>query len=108
MGSSVGSHIFLTYGWRAGAGFSMALYGFQLCVLLLRGPHCKRDTWVGYEGGWEARKSVVERGKRLEAEMRLECSSPEKIDQQADSIEKGEGDLSTSCNVEKGLEMAGK
>ena len=95
MGSSVGSHIFLTYGWRAGAGFSSGLYGFQLCVLLLRGPHCKRHTWFGYEGGWEARKSVVEKRKRLEAEMSSECSSV-KIDQKE------------SGNVEKGLQMVGK
>ena len=76
MGSSVGSYIFLTYGWRAGAGFSMSLYGFQLCILLLRGPQCKRYTWFGYEGGWEARKSVVEKGKRLEADVGITEASP--------------------------------
>ena len=102
MGSSVGSHIFLTYGWRAGAGFSSGLYGFQLCILFLRGPHCKRHTWFGYEGGWEARKTVVEKRRRLEAEMRSERSSPEKMDQKEGVIDKGDGDLSSSGDVEKG------
>ncbi|KAG6825945.1 hypothetical protein H0H92_001755 [Tricholoma furcatifolium] len=59
MGTSVGTRVFVNYGWRAGAALSMAWYGFQLIVLLLRGPHCQRFTWFGYEGGLEARKSVV-------------------------------------------------
>ena len=46
----------------------MALYGFQLFTLLLRGPHCKQYTWFGYQGGLEPRKSVVDKRKRLEAE----------------------------------------
>ena len=54
----------------------MALYGFQLFILLLRGPHCKRYTWFGYEGGLEARKFVVDERKRLEAEEMTECSLP--------------------------------
>lgn len=37
----------------------MAWFGFQLFMLFLRGPHVKRYTWFGYEGGLEARKSVV-------------------------------------------------
>lgn len=32
--------------------------GFQLFILLLRGPHCQRYTWFGYEGGLSARKGV--------------------------------------------------
>ena len=54
----------------------MALYGFQLFVLLLRGPHCKQYTWIGYEGGLEARKSVVDERKRLEAGEMVESSLP--------------------------------
>jgi hypothetical protein len=25
--------------------------GFQLLVLLVRGPHCARHTWAGWKGG---------------------------------------------------------
>ncbi|KAF8441083.1 major facilitator superfamily domain-containing protein [Boletus edulis BED1] len=51
MGSSVGSHVFLRYGWRASAGLSVGLYGWQLLVLFMRGPNCERHVWFGYEGG---------------------------------------------------------
>jgi hypothetical protein len=37
----------------------LALQVFQILVLLLRGPHCSRKRWFGYEGGLEARQSVV-------------------------------------------------
>ena len=67
MGTSVGTQVFVKFGWRAAAILNMALYGFQLFVLLLRGPHCKQYTWFGYEGGLEPRKSVVDERKRLEA-----------------------------------------
>jgi len=56
--------VFLQSGWRAGAGLNMAFYAFQLCVLLLRGPHCERFTWFGYQGGIEPRKKVVEENMR--------------------------------------------
>jgi len=52
LGSSVGSHVFLHYGWRAAAGLSLGLYGWQLLVLFLRGPNCGRHVWFGYEGGF--------------------------------------------------------
>lgn len=66
MGTAVGSHVFVRYGWQASAGLNMAWYGFGLLVLLARGPHCSRYTWFGYEGGLEARKSVFEaKEKRL-------------------------------------------
>jgi hypothetical protein len=32
--------------------------GFELFILLLRGPHVGRYTWFGYEGGWSARKGA--------------------------------------------------
>ena len=77
MGTSVGTQVFVKFGWRAAAVLNMALYGFQLFVLLLRGPHCNRYTWFGYEGGLEPRtiKSVVDERKRLESEETLESSS---------------------------------
>ncbi|KXN85064.1 Putative uncharacterized transporter YgaY [Leucoagaricus sp. SymC.cos] len=59
MGTAVGTHVFVDFGWRAGAALSLGWTGFQLVVLLLRGPHCKRYTWFGYEGGFEARRKKV-------------------------------------------------
>lgn len=64
MGTSVGSEVFIKYGWRAGAALSMGWYGWQLAILLLRGPHCKQQRWFGYEGGIEPRKHVIEERRR--------------------------------------------
>lgn len=76
MGTSVGTHIFVKFGWRASAAFAMGLYGWQFFILLIRGPHCKRYTWFGYEGGLEARKSVVrERGRLGQEEKDRQSSS---------------------------------
>ncbi|KAG7088963.1 hypothetical protein E1B28_012908 [Marasmius oreades] len=69
MGSSVGTKVFLNHGWRAGAGLQLAFPVWTLFVLLLRGPHCRRHTWFGYEGGLEFRKSVVDARKKAEAEV---------------------------------------
>ncbi|KAH0832292.1 major facilitator superfamily domain-containing protein [Lanmaoa asiatica] len=52
IGSSVGSHVFLRYGWRAAAALSVGLYGWQLLVLFMRGPNCGQHVWFGYEGGF--------------------------------------------------------
>jgi hypothetical protein len=78
MGTSVGTQVFVKFGWRAASALNMALYGFQLFVLLLRGPHCERYTWFGYEGGLEPRKSVVDERKleRMEVDKTLESSLP--------------------------------
>ncbi|KAG6828660.1 hypothetical protein H0H92_007129 [Tricholoma furcatifolium] len=89
MGTSVGTKVFVTYGWRAGAALGMAWYGFQLVILLLRGPHCERFTWFGYEGGLEARKSVVE------ARLKFMKSQPSKDEEAGVSDEKPK-DLASS------------
>ncbi|KAG7444106.1 MFS general substrate transporter [Guyanagaster necrorhizus] len=68
MGTSAGSKVFIKYGWRAGAGLSLGWSGWQLFMLLLRGPHCDRRVWFGYQGGLEPRKSVVEERRRQKAE----------------------------------------
>lgn len=31
----------------------MAMYALQFAVLVLRGPHCPKNRWFGYEGGLE-------------------------------------------------------
>ena len=49
--------MFNSHGWRPTAALNLAWTGFTLIVLLLRGPHCKRYTWLGWEGGCELRKS---------------------------------------------------
>ncbi|KAF8878807.1 MFS DHA1 transporter [Gymnopilus junonius] len=51
IGTSAGAQIFVQYGWRAAALFGLSLYVMQLFALLVRGPHCSRKTWFGYEGG---------------------------------------------------------
>ncbi|KLO11784.1 MFS general substrate transporter [Schizopora paradoxa] len=68
VGTAVGTKLFIQFGWRAAAGFSLGLFIWQIGILLLRGPHCSRYTWFGYEGGVEARKVVVEEMKRRKAE----------------------------------------
>ena len=64
MGTSVGSKVFTAHGWRADAALNLAWTGWTLGILLLRGPHCPRYTWIGYKGGIELRKSVVDARKR--------------------------------------------
>ncbi|KIO30735.1 hypothetical protein M407DRAFT_222955 [Tulasnella calospora MUT 4182] len=51
IGSALGSHIYLSAGWRANYGASIAFCGAMLLVLLARGPHCERHTWFGWQGG---------------------------------------------------------
>ncbi|KAG6839669.1 hypothetical protein C0991_000378, partial [Blastosporella zonata] len=58
LGTAVGTNIFVKYGWRASAALGLAFYGWQFGILLLRGPHCARYTWFGYQGGLEYRKVV--------------------------------------------------
>ena len=95
MGTSVGAQVFVKFGWRPAAALSMGLYGFQLVIMLLRGPHCKQYTWFGYEGGLEARKSVVDERKRLEAERALESSAvDEKVDDKHTTDRKDREDIS--------------
>ncbi|KAJ7505896.1 major facilitator superfamily domain-containing protein [Mycena galericulata] len=77
MGTAAGTAVFTTYGWRPAAALNLGFYGWILCVIVVRGPHCARFTWFGYEGGWEARKGVVEAREKAAAE--------------AEAREKGEG-----------------
>ncbi|KAJ7029894.1 MFS superfamily, partial [Mycena alexandri] len=60
-GTPVGTQIYLQHGWRACAALAVAFSGFQIIVLLLRGPHCRRYTWFGWEGGraaWRKRRTA--------------------------------------------------
>ncbi|RPD56725.1 MFS general substrate transporter [Lentinus tigrinus ALCF2SS1-7] len=65
MGTAVGSKVFTEHGWRPDASLNLAWTGFTLFILLLRGPHVPRYTWLGWQGGFELRKSkVLERQQR--------------------------------------------
>lgn len=88
MGTSVGTKVFVRYGWRPGAVLSLAWYGYQLVVLLIRGPHCQRYTWLGYEGGLEGRKSVIKARQLAEAEAAVRSSPEKPVANQALSNEK--------------------
>lgn len=57
MGTSVGTSIFNAHGWRAAAAVSLGWQSFCVLVLLARGPHCSRYTWIGWEGGAGWRKT---------------------------------------------------
>jgi hypothetical protein len=82
MGTAVGTKVFVQFGWRAAASVSMAWFGLQIVALLVRGPHVKRYTWFGYEGGLEARKSVIiaKEGERAEnnTAAAIDCEQKEK------------------------------
>ncbi|KAI0292663.1 major facilitator superfamily domain-containing protein [Multifurca ochricompacta] len=69
IGTSLGTRVFVSHGWRASAWLMFGWTAWQIALLLIRGPHCKRYTWFGYEGGTKWRKSVVEtRASNVEEE----------------------------------------
>ncbi len=61
MGTAVGTDVFTKYGWRPAAALSLAWTGFCLFILLIRGPHCSRYTWLGYEGGLRLTKVPLQK-----------------------------------------------
>jgi len=91
MGTSVGTKVFLEHGWRACAGVTLAYAGWQIFILLLRGPNCGRFTWIGWEGGWEGRirkvKGDVGEGENGNANTRVEAKGDK-------DVEKGNGSQS--------------
>ena len=46
-------------------------------VLLAKGPHCQRHTWLGYEGGGDFRTSVVDARRKEEEEQSKSTRSSE-------------------------------
>lgn len=64
-GTSVGSDVFVGYGWRADSALFMAMYIFQLTVLILRGPHCPGNCWFGYKGGLGFWKTLPSKQSQL-------------------------------------------
>lgn len=104
IGTAAGTKVFVLYGWRAGAALSMGFYGLQLVVLFARGPHVGRYTWFGYEGGLEARNSVIAAREKKRAE------DEEAVAAAAEPVEKGEGqsvnNQLTSLPVAAGVDAA--
>ena len=110
MGTAVGTKVYNADGWRPAAALSVGWQGFCLLVILARGPHCKRYTWFGYEGGldWhrerpaqqDAEKAVSSSNKggdTSEAQTRAPSMSENKgVVQRANSYEDDKGPLSES------------
>ncbi|KAI0056375.1 MFS general substrate transporter [Artomyces pyxidatus] len=59
MGTAVGTKVFVEHGWRASALVMLGWTVWQLLILVLRGPHCERYTWIGYQGGTEWSKQAI-------------------------------------------------
>ncbi|KAG1810875.1 uncharacterized protein BJ212DRAFT_1278490, partial [Suillus subaureus] len=66
-GTSVGTDVFVGYGWCADSVLFMVMYVFQLAVLILRGSHCPWNCWFGYEGGLEVWKILPSKQSQLVA-----------------------------------------
>jgi hypothetical protein len=69
MGTAAGTRVYVQHGWRATAVLSMAWMAMQFGVLLARGPHAPRKTWIGWRGGWSLRErpEVGEEAERTRA-----------------------------------------
>ena len=77
----------------------MGLFVFQFAVLLLRGPHCERYTWFGYENGIEPRKAVYEEKQKRKAEMEaMEKGEP----REKESVDGRDGDVSEKASHAEG------
>ncbi|KAJ6552682.1 hypothetical protein DFH09DRAFT_1085852 [Mycena vulgaris] len=63
IGTSVESAVYLQHGWRACAALSVGLSGWQVAVLLVHGPHCRRYMWVGWEADFEPPVEVMGGGE---------------------------------------------
>jgi hypothetical protein len=82
----VGTLVFLQHGWRAGAGLSVGLAGCMIAILLVRGPHTKRYTWFGYEGGTAWRKEVPKEKKTTIPEESKQASGARSETTKSDEV----------------------
>ncbi|KAH9948293.1 major facilitator superfamily domain-containing protein [Amylocystis lapponica] len=100
MGTSVGTKVFVQYGWRPAAALSLAWTGFMLFLLLLRGPHVPRHTWFGYAGGYEVRKKVLAERQRQQEEEAVTALDIERncTDKEAECLHEKTTPECTSCN----------
>ncbi|KAF7368852.1 MFS DHA1 protein [Mycena venus] len=56
MGTAVGTKLFVERGYKFSSGIRATFGGLELLLLMIRGPHVGRKTWVGWEGGVKLRK----------------------------------------------------
>ncbi|KAJ7694839.1 MFS DHA1 protein [Mycena rosella] len=70
MGTAVGTKLFVEGGYKLSSGVRIAFGGVELLLLVVRGPHVARTTWIGWEGGMELRK-------RDEAKRELDTPEPD-------------------------------
>ena len=75
MGTSAGSKVFVEHGWRPAAALALGWEVWCLFVLFMRGPNAGRYTWIGWEGGWKARKEKEEGSEIKPSEGDLESGS---------------------------------
>ncbi|KZT12236.1 MFS general substrate transporter, partial [Laetiporus sulphureus 93-53] len=90
MGTAVGSKVFTEYGWRPAAALNLAWSGFMLIIILIRGPHVSRYTWVGYRGGLEVRKRKVEGDDRSQSHNGMQIGDIEGSASKGDAETKSE------------------
>lgn len=77
MGTSVGTSVFNAHGWRAAAALSVGWHGFCLLMILVRGPHCKRYTWFGYDGGYSVKKPTAHKADDPNQDKEKQAQEPE-------------------------------
>jgi hypothetical protein len=80
MGTSVGTRVFVHDGWRPAAGLSLGWIGIMLLLLLLRGPHCARTTWLGWEGGYDMSKHFPPAPPSVAVEKDVEMGPVKEMD----------------------------
>ena len=81
MGTAVGTSLFNDHGWRASAAANLGWQTFALFMLLVRGPHVSRYTWIGWEGGFSWRKDGA---KPRDIEARTQ---PQVVDEKSEKRE---------------------
>ncbi|KAF9067167.1 MFS DHA1 protein [Rhodocollybia butyracea] len=60
MGTAVGTKLYTEGGYKLSSGIRVVFGGMELLLLMLRGPHVSRTTWIGWEGGMNFRKKKAD------------------------------------------------
>ncbi|KAH7870567.1 major facilitator superfamily domain-containing protein [Lentinula edodes] len=87
IGSSAGTKIFLTYGWRATAAMTLGLTAWALLMLMMRGPGCDRYTWFGFRNSLDGVKGVL----NIKAKVRADDENVQGALEAEKDVEKIEG-----------------
>ncbi|KAG8714920.1 hypothetical protein FRC08_011243 [Ceratobasidium sp. 394] len=67
MGTSVGTQVYLKYGWRASGALALGFHGLQIILLVLRGPNVPRKRWIGWASEPKAPAAQVEVAEKEKA-----------------------------------------